>query len=145
MSTKKKAHLLGFIQHGVNSHATGMWRNPQDKINFDFSKPQYWRHMAQTMERGFFDAMFIADELAPYTTYQNSSDAVVKYAVQCPTHEPSSIATIITGATKHLGVGVTLSTMFTHPYAMSRILSSLDHLTEGRAAWNVVSSYSKSE
>ncbi len=145
MSGKKKAHLLGFIQHGVNSHATGMWRNPQDKINYDFSKPPYWRHMAQTMERGFFDAMFIADELAPYSTFQNSSDATVKYAVQCPTHEPSTIATIVTGATKHLGVGVTLSTMFTHPYAMSRILSSLDHLTEGRVAWNVVSSYSKSE
>jgi len=145
MSPKKKAHLLGFIQHGVNSHATGMWRNTQDKINFDFSKPRYWRHMAQTMERGFFDAMFIADELAPYSTFQNSSDATVKYAVQCPTHEPSTLATIVTGATKHLGVGVTLSTMFTHPYAMSRLLSSLDHLTEGRTAWNVVSSYSKSE
>lgn len=145
MSTKKKAHLLGFIQHGVNSHATGMWRNPQDKINYDFSKAPYWRHMAQTMERGFFDAMFIADELAPYSTYKNSSDDTVRYAVQCPTHEPSTLATIITGATKHLGVGVTLSTMFTHPYAMSRLLSSLDHLTDGRTAWNVVSSYSKSE
>jgi|TARA_A100001011_G_scaffold386549_2_gene462619 FMN-dependent oxidoreductase (nitrilotriacetate monooxygenase family) len=143
--TKKKANILGFVQHGVNSHATGMWRNPRDKIGFHFSRPDYWQHMAKTMERGLFDAMFIADELAPYTTHGGTSDAIVRYAVQCPTHEPSTIVPIITSATKNLGVGVTLSTMFTHPYTMCRLLSSLDHLSSGRVAWNVVSSYSKSE
>jgi FMN-dependent oxidoreductase (nitrilotriacetate monooxygenase family) len=144
-TSKKKAHLLGFVQHGVNSHATGMWRNTKDKINYHFSRPAYWEHMARTMERGLFDAMFIADELAPYTTHGGNSDATVKWAVQCPTHEPSTIVPIITGATEHLGVGVTLSTMFVHPYSMCRLLSSLDHLSDGRVAWNVVSSYSKSE
>jgi FMN-dependent oxidoreductase (nitrilotriacetate monooxygenase family) len=145
MTAKKKAHLLGFVQHGVNSHATGMWRHPKDKINWDWTKPAYWQHMAQTMERGLFDAMFIADELAPYNNWEGSSDATVKYAVQCPVHEPSTIVPIITTATKHLGVGVTLSTAFEHPYSMVRRLSSLDHLSSGRVAWNVVSSYSKSE
>ncbi|MGW5959088.1 NtaA/DmoA family FMN-dependent monooxygenase, partial [Methylorubrum thiocyanatum] len=72
-------------------------------------------------------------------------DATVKWAVQCPTHEPSTIAPIVTGATRHLGVGVTLSTAFEHPYSMCRRLSSLDHLSGGRIAWNIVSSYSKSE
>lgn len=145
MSAKKKAHLLGFIQHGVNSHATGMWRHSKDKVNWDWSRPPYWQHMARTMERGLFDAMFIADELAPYNNFENSSDACVKWAVQCPTHEPSTIVPIITTATKHLGVGVTLSTAFEHPYSMVRRLSSLDHLSGGRVAWNIVSSYSKSE
>lgn len=142
---KKRAHLLGFIQHGVNSHATGMWRHPKDKINWDWSRPPYWQHMARTMERGMFDAVFIADELAPYNNYEGSSDATVKYAVQCPVHEPSTIVPIITTATTHLGVGVTLSTAFEHPYSMVRRLSSLDHLSGGRIAWNIVSSYSKSE
>ncbi|WP_018900777.1 LLM class flavin-dependent oxidoreductase [Rhizobium sp. 2MFCol3.1] len=143
--TAKKAHLLGFVQHGVNSHATGMWRHPKDKVGWNFARPEYWQHMARTMERGLFDAMFIADELAPYNTHADSSDLTVKFAVQCPTHEPSTIAPIITGATKHLGVGVTLSTAFEHPYSMARRLSSLDHLSGGRIAWNIVSSYSKSE
>jgi FMN-dependent oxidoreductase (nitrilotriacetate monooxygenase family) len=142
---KKPAHLLGFIQHGVNSHATGMWRHPKDKINWDWSRPAYWQHMARTMERGLFDAVFIADELAPYNNYEGSSDATVKYAVQCPVHEPSTIVPILTTATTHIGVGVTLSTAFEHPYSMVRRLSSLDHLSGGRVAWNVVSSYSKSE
>ncbi|NEQ55508.1 MAG: NtaA/DmoA family FMN-dependent monooxygenase [Leptolyngbya sp. SIO3F4] len=145
MSTKKKIHLLGFLQHGFNSHATGMWRHPKDKVNWEWNKPEYWQHMARTMERGLFDGMFIADELAPYNNYKNSSDACVKWAVQCPTHEPSTIVPIIAAATKHLGVGVTLSTAFEHPYSMVRRLSSLDHLSGGRVAWNVVSSYSKSE
>ena len=143
--TKKAAHLLGFVQHGVNSHATGMWRHPKDKINWDWTRPPYWQHMARTMERGLFDAMFIADELAPYNNYEGSSDATVKYAVQCPVHEPSTIVPIITTATTYLGVGVTLSTAFEHPYSMVRRLSSLDHLSGGRVAWNIVSSYSKSE
>ena len=142
---KKPAHLLGFIQHGVNSHATGMWRHPKDKINWDWSRPAYWQHMARTMERGLFDAVFIADELAPYNNYEGSSDATVKYAVQCPVHEPSTLVPILTTATSHIGVGVTLSTAFEHPYSMVRRLSSLDHPSGGRVAWNIVSSYSKSE
>jgi alkanesulfonate monooxygenase SsuD/methylene tetrahydromethanopterin reductase-like flavin-dependent oxidoreductase (luciferase family) len=77
---KKRAHLLGFIQHGVNSHATGMWRHPKDKVGWHFARPDYWQHMARTMERGLFDAMFIADELAPYNTHEDSSDAVVEWA-----------------------------------------------------------------
>ena len=98
------------------------------------------------MERGFFDAMFIADELAPYNTRgREVRTQCVKWAVQCPTHEPSTIVPIITTATKHLGVGVTLSTAFEHPYSMCRRLSSLDFLSYGRIAWNIVSSYSKSE
>ena len=145
MPDKRTAHLLAFIQHGVNSHATGMWRHPKDKVNWDWTRPAYWQHMARTMERGLFDAIFIADELAPYNNYEGSSDACVKYAVQCPTHEPSTLVPILTAATEKLGVGVTLSTAFEHPYSMVRRLSSLDHLSGGRVAWNIVSSYSKSE
>ena len=110
----KQAHLLGFIQHGVNSHATGMWRHPKDKVGWNYARPEYWQHMGRTMERGLFDAMFIADELAPYNTYANSSDETVRWAVQCPTHEPSTIVPIIATATTHLGIGVTLSTAFEH-------------------------------
>src|SRR6201982_1001425 len=145
IKNKKKAHLLGFIQHGVNSHATGMWRHPKDKVGWDFSRPEYWQHMARTMERGMFGAMFIAEELAPYNTFEDSSDAVVKWADHRPTHEPTTIVPINTTATRHLGVGVTLSTAFEHPYSMCRRLSSLDHLSGGRVAWNIVSSHSKSE
>jgi long-chain alkane monooxygenase len=143
---KKKCHLLAFVQHGIPiNHATGMWRVPNDKVNMKKSEPEYWINFARICERGLFDAIFIADELAPYTVYKGNSDACVKWAVQCPTHEPSTIVPIITTATKNLGCGVTLSTAFEHPYSMVRRLSSLDHLSKGRIAWNIVSCYSSSE
>ncbi|ORA54454.1 nitrilotriacetate monooxygenase [Mycolicibacterium chubuense] len=141
----KKAHFLAFLQHGVSSHSVGMWRHPLDKVGYDYASPKYWQHMARTMERGLFDAIFLADELAPYNSYADSSDTTVRYAVQAPTHEPGALTTVITGAIEHLGVGLTLSTAFEHPYSMARRLSTLDHLSEGRVAWNIVGSYSPSE
>jgi long-chain alkane monooxygenase len=141
----KKAHFLAFMQHGVSSHSVGMWRHPLDKIGYDYAAPPYWQHLARTLERGLFDALFLADELAPYNSFEDSSDSTVQYAVQAPTHEPASLTPIITGATEHLGVGITLSTAFEHPYSMARRLSTLDHLSGGRIAWNIVGSYSPSE
>jgi long-chain alkane monooxygenase len=133
------------MQHGVSSHSVGMWRHPQDKVGWDYASPPYWRHLARTLERGLFDAVFLADELAPYNSHQGSSDATIRYAVQAPTHEPAALTPIITGATTHLGVGITLSTAFEHPYSMARRLSTFDHLSGGRVAWNIVGSYSPSE
>ena len=95
--TKKKAHLLGFVQHGVMNHASTMWAHPRDKVGYHWSRPEYWRDLGRIMERGLFDAMFIADELAPYTTYKGNSDPVVKYAGQCPVHEPATLVPIIGG------------------------------------------------
>jgi long-chain alkane monooxygenase len=133
------------MQHGVSSHSVGMWRHPLDKVGWNYASPPYWQHLAQTLERGLFDAVFLADELAPYNSFEDSSDATVRYAVQAPTHEPAALTPIITGATEHLGVGITLSTAFEHPYSMSRRLSTFDHLSGGRIAWNIVGSYSPSE
>ncbi len=144
-NAKKKMHLLGFVQHGVINHASTMWAHPQDKVGYHWSRPEYWRDLGRIMERGKFDAMFIADELAPYTTYGGSSDATIKYAGQCPVHAPETVVPIIGAYTKHLGIGITLSTSFVPPYMMARHLSSLDHLTGGRVGWNIVTSYSKSE
>ncbi|MDT5399052.1 MAG: long-chain alkane monooxygenase, partial [Mycobacterium sp.] len=133
------------MQHGVSSHSVGMWRHPLDKVGWDYASPPYWQHLARTLERGLFDAVFLADELAPYNSFEDSSDATVRYAVQAPTHEPAALTPIITGATEHLGVGITLSTAFEHPYSMARRLSTFDHLSGGRIAWNIVGSYSPSE
>lgn len=141
----KKTHLLGFMQNGFNSHATGMWRHPLDKNQWDYGDYRYWQHIAKTLEKGLFDAFFIADQLAPYKTYRNNSDYSVHHAVQFPCNEPSTIAPAIALATKHLGIGLTLSTAFEHPYSMARRLSSLDHQSGGRIAWNIVNSFSHGE
>ena len=64
---KKIAHFVGFLQHAIAAHhCPSMWRLPGDRANLPLSRPDYWQVAAQVMERGLFDAMFIADVLAPY-------------------------------------------------------------------------------
>ena len=97
------------------------------------------------MERGLLRRGVIADELAPYNTHADTSDVSGEMGRACPTHQPSTVVPIIAAATRHLGVGVTLSIRIRASVSMCRRLSSLDHLSNGRIAWNIVSSYSKSE
>ena len=144
-SIKKKMHLLSFVQHGVINHAQLMWAHPRDKVGFDYARPPFWQEMGRILERGKFDALFIADVLAPYDVYKGSYDDTVRYAVQCPVHDPVALVPIIGVATEKLGIGITISTTFDTPYAMVRRLSTLDHLTNGRLGWNVVTSYSQNE
>ena len=143
---KKIAHFVGFLQHAIAAHhCPSMWRLPGDRANLPLSRPDYWQLAAQVMERGLFDAMFIADVLAPYDTFEGNSDATVKWGVQCPVHEPGTLVPIVACATKNLGIGITLSNAFEHPYSMARRLSTMDHLSGGRVAWNIVASFNKCE
>jgi FMN-dependent oxidoreductase (nitrilotriacetate monooxygenase family) len=142
---KKMMHLLSFVQHGVINHAQLMWAHPRDKVGYDYARPPYWQELGRILERGKFDALFLADVLAPYDVYKGSYDDTVRYAVQCPVHDPVALVPIIGCATEKLGIGITISTTFDTPYGMSRRLSTLDHLTEGRLGWNVVTSYSQNE
>lgn len=138
-------HLLGFAMHGVMNHMISTWAHPRDKRGYSFAEPEYWQDIGRILERGKFDAIFIADVLAPYKTFRGSSDWSIRYAVQCPIHEPAALAPVIALATRHLGIGVTLSTGFEPPHGMARKLATLDHLTRGRIGWNIVTSFSQSE
>ncbi|CAN7310980.1 LLM class flavin-dependent oxidoreductase [Caballeronia sp. LjRoot34] len=142
---KKKMHFLAFAQHGVINHAIAMWAHPRDKVGYDYARPEFWQDLGRLLERGRFDAIFLADELAPYNVYKGDVDISIRYAAQCPVHDPATLVPVIALATKHLGIGITLSTTFEHPYTLCRRLSTLDHLTDGRVGWNIVTSYSSSE
>ncbi|MGE0256268.1 MAG: LLM class flavin-dependent oxidoreductase [Alphaproteobacteria bacterium] len=141
----RKMHLLAFLQHGVINHAQLMWAHPRDKVGYDYARAPYWQEMGRILERGKFDALFLADVLAPYDVYKDSYDDTVRYAVQCPVHDPVALVPIIGCATEKIGIGITISTTFDTPYNMVRRLSTLDHLTDGRLGWNVVTSYSQNE
>ena len=144
---KKKMHLLCFVQNGLINHAQSVWTNPRHHAGYEggFSRPEMWQSLGRTLERGKFDAIFIADVLAPYKNYAGNSDSTVRYAVQCPVHDPAAIVPIIGVATTKLGVGLTLSTSFVPPYHMVRQLSTLEHLTRYRVGWNIVTSYAQAE
>ena len=118
----------------------GLWKHPDDESH-RYTDIDYWTELAQILERGRFDAVFLADVLGTYDVYQNSRDAAVRQAAQVPLNDPMFVVPLMASVTKHLGFGVTASTSYEHPYSFARRMSTLDHLTKGRIGWNIVTSY----
>ena len=97
----------------------------------------YYRSLAQTAERGLFDLFFIADTPAART---DNLHAWSRFPMFMNVLEPVTLLTALAGATTHIGLGGTVSTSFSEPYNVARQFASLDHISYGRAAWNVVTS-----
>lgn len=93
------------------------------------------------LERGKFDALFLADVVGVYDVYKQSRDPAIRDAVQVPLNDPALIVPAMAYATKNLSFAVTVTTTYEAPYAHARRMSTLDHLTKGRLAWNIVTSY----
>jgi FMN-dependent oxidoreductase (nitrilotriacetate monooxygenase family) len=123
---------LGAFMRPVSIH-TGAWRYPGafTDANFNFA---HLRRFAQTLERGRFDAFFMADHLAvlnmPLEALQRSHTVT--------SFEPFTLLSALAGATKHIGLIATGSTTFDEPYHIARRFASLDHISGGRAGWNIV-------
>jgi FMN-dependent oxidoreductase (nitrilotriacetate monooxygenase family) len=141
--TQRPIRLNAFEMNCVTHQSPGLWRHPADQA-WRYKDLAYWLHLARLLERGCFDALFIADVLGVYDVYAGSRDAAVRHGVQVPVGDPLLIVPAMATVTEHLGFGVTASTGFEHPYPFARRMSTLDHLTRGRAGWNVVTSYLES-
>jgi FMN-dependent oxidoreductase (nitrilotriacetate monooxygenase family) len=124
---------LGHIQQGL-------WRHPRDRSK-NFEHLAYWTDYAHRLERGLFDGLFLADVVGIYDVYQNSPDAAIRSAVQVPVNDPMLIIPAMALVTRHLGFGVTVNLSYESPYLFARRMSTLDHLTQGRIAWNIVTGY----
>lgn len=140
----KQIHFNGFVQNSPSPHSSGLWKHEKDQ-GANHNQLGYWTDIAQTLERGKFDSIFIADVLGTYSVYNGSSDAAIRHAVQLPAHDPIPIISAMAAVTKHIGFAPTISTTYAKPYSLARQLSTLDHLTNGRLGWNVVTSYLESE
>lgn len=138
---KKRMIMNGFTQCCSNHHSEGLWKHPLDGSNDGYRTTGYWVDLASTLEKGMFDALFLADVHGTYSSYRNSRDAAVRHAVQFPSNDPSVIIPLMAHATRHLGFACTYSTTYYPPYHTAKLFSTLDHLTEGRVAWNIVTSY----
>jgi FMN-dependent oxidoreductase (nitrilotriacetate monooxygenase family) len=124
----------------VGHQSPGLWTHPRD-ISYRYKDLEYWTELAQILERGKFDSLFIADVLGVYDVYHGSAEHAIRQATQIPLNEPMLLVPAMAHVTKHLGFGVTCSLTYEHPYPFARRISTLDHLTDGRAGWNIVSSY----
>ncbi|WP_435124462.1 LLM class flavin-dependent oxidoreductase [Halobaculum sp. D14] len=129
-----------FTMNSVEHVSPGSWRHPGDR-SAAYTDREYWTDVARTAERGGFDAVFFADVRGIYDVYGDDRDVAVEKAVQTPSNDPSYLVPAMAEVTETLGFAVTKSTTYTHPYQLAREFSTLDHLTDGRVAFNVVTSY----
>lgn len=135
-----RIHFNAFDMSCVMHQSPGLWARPGDQ-SVRYKDLGYWVELAKTLEAAKFDGLFIADVLGVYDTYQGSRDASVRRAMQVPVHDPLLQISAMAAATEKLGFGVTVSATYEQPYALARRFSTLDHLTKGRVAWNIVTSY----
>ncbi len=131
MSQSKQLHLGAFMRP-VSIH-TGAWRYPgaYPDANFNFA---HLSHFAQKLEAGRFDAFFMAVHLAVL----NMPPVALKRSATVTSFEPMTLLSALSVVTDHLGLVATGSTTYEEPYHVARRFSSLDHLSGGRAGWNIV-------
>ncbi len=141
MSKKPMIHLAQFLCHGPSYHSLGMWRHPKTQYEtLPWHKPQLYEHIARSCERGLFDMVFFADLNYISNTFQGTLEPALRYAAQAPEHDPIPLLAWLGAVTERIGLAATFSTSNQHPFYAARLWATLDHMTNGRAGWNVVTS-----
>jgi FMN-dependent oxidoreductase (nitrilotriacetate monooxygenase family) len=140
----RSMHLVAFLKTGPTFHHHGGWRHPEAPLD-DMLKPERYEQIGRVLEAGLFDACFFEDLAGIYDTYGGNFDTILGRGGQLNLLDPLMVLPFIARATSRLGLGITLSTSFYHPFHIARLLASLDHLSSGRVAWNVVTSASDME
>lgn len=125
----RKLLKLGALIHGVGGNISG-WRHPDVPADASVSFP-FYKQQAQTAEAGKFDLLFIADGL--YINEQSIPHFLNRF-------EPITILSALAAATTHIGLVGTLSSSYSEPFTVARQFGSIDHISGGRAGWNVVTS-----
>lgn len=136
----KEILLNAFNMNCVGHINHGLWTHPRDQSD-RYHRLDYWTSMAATLERGLFDGLFLADIVGVYDVYQQSVDLALRESIQLPVNDPLMLVSAMAAVTKGLGFGVTVNVHAEEPYIFARRLSTLDHLTDGRIGWNIVTGY----
>jgi FMN-dependent oxidoreductase (nitrilotriacetate monooxygenase family) len=140
MSDTEEIRLNAFAMNCVAHQSPGLWTHPRDQTR-DYNRLPYWIHLARTLERGRFDGLFLADVLGVYDVFGGNPDAALRNATQIPLNDPLLLISAMAAVTQNLGFGVTCTLSYEPPYPFARRMSTLDHLTEGRIGWNIVTGY----
>jgi FMN-dependent oxidoreductase (nitrilotriacetate monooxygenase family) len=137
---KKEIRVNAFNMNTAVHQSQGLWRHPRDKSS-EYKTIKYWQDLALLLEKGKFDGIFLADVTGVYDVYGGSPAAALRNAVQVPNNDPFLIVPTMAAVTEHLGFGVTGSISYEPPYTFARKMTTLDHLTNGRIGWNIVTGY----
>ncbi len=139
----RQIRFNAFDMNCVGHQSPGLWAHPDDR-SVKYKDLDYWQDLARTLERGIFDGIFIADVIGYYDVFNGNNDGAIRNGAQIPVNDPIQLAAPIALATEHLGIGITASTSFEHPYTFARRIATADHHSKGRVGWNIVTSYLES-
>ncbi len=128
-----------FVMNTPSHLSPGLWRHPQDGAG-TYNTLRYWTDLARLLERGRFSAMFLADSLGTYDVYGGCRDPAFRHGLHAPINDPLMLVSAMAAVTTNLCFGVTCSVTYEHPFSLARRFSTLDHLTDGRIGWNIVTS-----
>ncbi len=140
MTAPREIRFNAFDMACVGHIQQGMWTHPRDR-SADYLSLDHWMGLARLLEEGLFDGLFLADVLGIYDVHGGNGDAAIRNAVQVPLLDPMLLVPAMAAATRNLGFGVTCNLAWESPALMARRFSTLDHLTEGRIGWNIVTGY----
>ena len=139
---KKQLILNAFVMQAPGHLNPGLFKYPADKGR-SYNKIKHWIDLAQKLEAAKFHAIFFADVLGGYDVYKGPAnlEPTIPAGSQFPINDPLYSIPAMAAATESIGFGVTASTTYESPYALARKFSTVDQLSEGRIAWNIVTSY----
>ena len=140
---KRRMLFNAFTMNCIVHQSPGLWTREDDHM-VDYKDVDHWLRLAKLLERGRFDAFFLADVLGTYDVFTGSPAPSFENAIQAPVNDPMLLIPAMATVTEHIGFGFTSSILQVHPYTFARYISTLDHLTRGRVAWNIVTSYLES-
>ena len=132
-------HLGWFLGPGITVQG---WNTPNFGKSYDWTKPDIFQDGARALERACFDFLILEDTSAVPYAYGGDMGFYLKHAVMTPKFDPLIITPYILDATKKLGVATTLTTTFYPPWILARSMATLDHYSEGRIGWNIVTATS---
>jgi FMN-dependent oxidoreductase (nitrilotriacetate monooxygenase family) len=135
--------MVGFLQAQNCTNRASSWRHPQSRT--DSWSPDFYRHIGSVLEAGKFHLGFFDDRLSMPDMYGRNHAHTVQHGIRCVKLDAVTVLTVMGMATGRLGLGATYSTSYYEPFHVARVFATLDLMTGGRAAWNVVTSLNDGE
>jgi FMN-dependent oxidoreductase (nitrilotriacetate monooxygenase family) len=142
MSRSKRIRLATDVSF---QHASFNWSMPGSWVGRKYMAPDFYEDLARVASRGVMDMIFFGDAAETPEGFGGDHRAAVQLGMQWPKHDPMPLVPLIARAAPGVGIGLTMSTTYHHPFHVARLFNALDHVTEGRIAWNAVTSAYKNE
>ncbi|GAB2842628.1 LLM class flavin-dependent oxidoreductase [Actinocorallia aurea] len=130
-------HYNAFVMNTASHIQHGQWRHP-DSGQVDFNDVEFWVDLAKRLEAGRFDAIFFADVSGLYGPGDGDYEVYTRHGLQIPSNDPAVLLSALAVHTEHLGLAYTSGIYQLPPFTFARQISTLDHISKGRVAWNVV-------